>query len=367
MYSACMHCRHALGSNGAIEAMPIGRRLAFDARLGRLWIVCRQCERWNLTPFEERWDAMEQCERLFRDTRVRASTDNIGLAQWRDGTELVRVGSPLRPEFAAWRYGDQFGRRRRRGAITAVGAAAGLGAALAIGASLVITAGMVAALPLVQLLLISSALSNAGLGGHVVAMPEGGTVTMVGTPRLIGMDVDEGWGLEFGVLGYDHADLAPTYRKAWFEGTQIPLEKVVRRTLRGRDCARVLRSVLLVVNRGGATRSVIADGVQLIDDAGGPQHFPRWAAQRRHEWAAQQTSGDSGDLSHIPVAARLAFEMALHEDTERRALDGELAELERAWREAEGVAEIADGLLVPPSVAQRIEAMRTTDQHDRPA
>lgn len=26
----------------------------------------------------------------------------------------MRIGDPLRPEMAAWRYGDQFGRRRRR-------------------------------------------------------------------------------------------------------------------------------------------------------------------------------------------------------------------------------------------------------------
>ena len=40
-----------------------------------------------------------------------------------------------------------------------------------------------------------------------------------------------------------------------------------------------------------------------------------------------------------PVAAmRLALEMAAHEDSERRALEGELALLEQAWKEAEEVA-----------------------------
>ena len=34
---------------------PVGRRLAFDPAKGRLWVVCRSCERWNLTPLEERW------------------------------------------------------------------------------------------------------------------------------------------------------------------------------------------------------------------------------------------------------------------------------------------------------------------------
>ena len=41
----------------------------------------------------------------------------------------------------------------------------------------------------------------------------------------------------------------------------------------------------------------------------------------------------------------LALEMALHEESERRALQGELAGLEAAWKEAEEIAKIADSLL----------------------
>ena len=114
MYRTCMFCKEPLGSNEVVEAFPVGRRLAFDPAKGRLWVVCRSCERWNLTPLEERWEAVETCERLFRATRIRTSTENIGLARHTEGLELVRIGEPLRPEFAAWRYGDQFRRRRRR-------------------------------------------------------------------------------------------------------------------------------------------------------------------------------------------------------------------------------------------------------------
>ena len=64
-----------------LRAFPVGRRLAFDQRRGRLWVVCRKCGKWNLTPLEERWEAIESCERLFRDTRKRTSTENIGLAK----------------------------------------------------------------------------------------------------------------------------------------------------------------------------------------------------------------------------------------------------------------------------------------------
>jgi len=50
--------------------------------------------------------------------------------------------------------------------------------------------------------------------------------------------------------------------------------------------------------------------------------------------------------------------MALHEEAERRALEGELAELEIAWKDAEEIAAIADNLLLPESVETAFEAMK---------
>jgi hypothetical protein len=49
MYSTCLFCNHDLGRNETLETFPIGRRLAFDAAKGRLWVVCKHCERWNLS------------------------------------------------------------------------------------------------------------------------------------------------------------------------------------------------------------------------------------------------------------------------------------------------------------------------------
>src|SRR5919198_5999863 len=136
MYSTCLFCHHDLGKNEVVEQFPVGRRVAFDAAKGRLWVVCRKCERWNLTPLDERWEAVEEAERLYRDTRRRVATAEIGLARLADGTELVRIGAPLRPEFAAWRYGDQFGRRRRRQMLIAGAGIAAVGGVV-IGGALV--------------------------------------------------------------------------------------------------------------------------------------------------------------------------------------------------------------------------------------
>jgi hypothetical protein len=50
--------------------------------------------------------------------------------------------------------------------------------------------------------------------------------------------------------------------------------------------------------------------------------------------------------------------MALHEEQERRALEGELAELEQAWREAEEIGAIADSLLMPAWVEDAVQRLK---------
>src|SRR6476620_1666843 len=114
MYSTCIFCNAPLGANEMLERFPVGRRIAYDQATGRLWVVCRKCERWNLSPLETRWEAIEDAERLFRATSLKVAGENIALAQTTEGLELVRIGAPPKTELMAWRYGDQFGRRRRR-------------------------------------------------------------------------------------------------------------------------------------------------------------------------------------------------------------------------------------------------------------
>ena len=110
LYTTCLFCHTDLGANHFLPTFPVGRRLAFDPKKGRLWVICTRCGRWNLTPLEERWEAIDEAERLFRGTRLRMSTDNVGLAHFRGGFELVRVGPALLPEIASWRYGTRLAR-----------------------------------------------------------------------------------------------------------------------------------------------------------------------------------------------------------------------------------------------------------------
>lgn len=358
MYSTCIHCRKSLGANEAIEALPIGRRIAFDARHGRLWVVCRACERWNLTPFDERWEAIEQSERAFRDTRVRVSTDNIGLARLADGTELVRIGEPQRPEFAAWRYGDQFGRRRVKAIATGVGVTAAAG--LIVSGAVASGIGLAALAPLVHVANMINLVAKIGVPQKPIDHPDGGRFMPIGNPRIVPSDRAAGWAIDIGYAAH-YRGPDPTVRNGGYwtmARKQEGKNEIGRVQLHGADAVPLLRRLMPLINRGGARRTVITDGVALIEQAGGPERFGKWAAGMRREWAARSTFGDTGDLSAIPVAARLAFEMAINEDAERVALEGELASLERAWAEAEGIAQIADALLLPESVTEQFDRLK---------
>jgi hypothetical protein len=50
--------------------------------------------------------------------------------------------------------------------------------------------------------------------------------------------------------------------------------------------------------------------------------------------------------------------MAVNEESEQRALEGELAQLELAWKDAAEIAGIADELLVPAEVETNLILLR---------
>ena len=337
MYATCLFCNAGLGSNEVVESFPVGRRLAFDAANGRLWVVCRKCERWNLSPLEERWEAIEECERRFRDTRLRVSTDNIGLARLREGLELVRVGPALRPEFAAWRYGDQFGRRRRRQLIR-VGLGVGIvGGAVAGGIALGVSAGI-----------------GVGGGGWWIwrGIYAGYRRIAYGSPEAVVARVPYDEGRK--VVAVRRHQLGEVRLGTGREGrlfVSIPRSDHIGAVhLYGDEAQRAAGYVLPAINAAGAERREVQQAVELIERSQqSPEDFVRDVAR---------SAGAGGRVLHLPNAARLALEMASHEESERRAMEGELALLEAAWKQAEEIAKIADNLLVPPSVDEFLERNR---------
>jgi hypothetical protein len=321
MYSTCLFCHSSLGHNDAVEAFRVGRRLAFDAAKGRLWVVCAKCGRWNLTPLEERWEAIEQCERLFRDTRARASTEEIGLTRLRDGTDLVRIGRPLRPEFAAWRYGVALVGRRRRD--IAGGVLAGVGGTVGVfGASAALAMVTPFLFPAPPLAFIAGAvaISRRQLKRVVARVPgEGGATAVVRAQHLAALRLR------------DPTD-AGTPRVVT-ESDAGPAAVV------GADAARLMTLACVRRNQVGATQHAVRDAVARVEELGGAEGVLRAAAR-------------AGSLARVGYIERLGLEMALHEEMERRALESELRELEHAWREAEEIAGIADDLLLPASVRE---------------
>src|SRR5207237_950349 len=106
----------------------------------------------------------------------------------------------------------------------------------------------------------------------------------------------------------------------------------------------------------GAGKSQVQIAVRLIEHASDPMElFRNHARLPLHLGARGFTSGGNAPLGALPSEVRLALEMAAHEESERRALDGELALLAAAWREAEEIAGIADDLLMPEAVGAWLE------------
>ncbi len=331
MYATCIYCHAHLGDNDVIEGFPIGRRLAFDSDKGRLWVVCVKCERWNLTPLEERWEAIEECERRFRDERKHVTSDNIGLARLGEGLELVRIGDPLQAEYAAWRYGDQFGRRRRSTLYKTAGVVT-LGAAAVVGGMTIgaFSVGAVLLYPRFERFR-----ENQRRKRLIARVPRwtGEPFTVRGEDldavRLVpDREADGGWKLMF---AHDAGD-----------------EMLV-----GAEAINALALLTPRINIGGAPERTVRQATRRLEAF---DEVTKYLLPAAH--LAEFRGPGQKNVANLPLATRLAIEMAANDENERHAMEGDLALLELDWKEAEEIAAIADGLLVPRVVEERLEKMR---------
>jgi hypothetical protein len=338
MYSTCIFCHADLGSNDAIEHFPVGQRLAFDADKGRLWVICGSCARWNLSPLDERWEAIEEAERLFRDSRMRVTTDNIGMARLPSGEQLVRVGKALRPEFAAWRYGKRFARRR-------------LNVQLATGAAAAIATltGVVYGPMLVPALITGTS--------SIVAFP--GFTTVMGAAPMVGALAVRDYLLEDLVVARfrvgrrtltvreKHVRDAEFHMAGEYPTMRMPHDDGWRYS-DGAEALHVATVLLARANRFGGSAPQVADAVRRIENAGDATRYLH-EASRLVEWREGRVMSRLNDIRrlgalHLLPNECLALEMSMHEASERRALEGELNILREAWREAEELAAVADAL-----------------------
>jgi hypothetical protein len=332
VYSACLFCKAKLGSNDAVEHFPLGKRLAFDAAKGRLWVVCGKCSRWNLTPLEERWEAVEECERLFGGTRLRSSTEHIGLLRLPSGLDLVRVGRPQRPEFAAWRYGDRFRSRHTRAALLGAGIAANSAALVGAGTLATVAAGPVA-------MILTGALYSPFFFRlrRVVTRME----TPDGEVHLVrGTDADE-------------ARLMPSSEP---QGWRLVVPHASGLTeLRGKTALRAAGPIFANLNWGGGSQKQVQTAVAELERVNDPAKLFATAVDRLGgRVIARAVEAERYVIRYLPTEMILALEMAANDEIERQAIEGELRLLEEAWREAEEIAAIADTLLLPSAVEQFI-------------
>lgn len=376
MYSTCTFCYAALGTNSVLETFAVSGRVAFDPKKGCLWAICRHCAGWNLAPIEERWEAVEECERRFRATSLRYSSGNIGLAWLHGDLELIRVGPALRPEVAAWRYGRILTRRRSIGRRTVEQLAMAV-----VRGIYTITATRRA----------RHRDPRAALAQTVLAVYGNRVLDLVHLPALP-PSTEPDAEIPVAVVRYRHlvnaALVRPEPGRPW--ALHIPHDHGVL-AIEGDEGVRAAARVLAVINGtergGGFSHDLIETAVRKVDESAFPgSYFNRvlalalrshWGRGSEPEEGSQLArrvddlevassdierlafrltgrtfwghggigSEPSAALLDVPLVDRLALEMAAHEESERRALEGELGELEEAWREADEIATIADALL----------------------
>ena len=330
-----------------LEHFPVGRRIGFDAARGRLWVVCPACRQWSLSPLDERWEAVEEAERLYRGTRLRVATDQVGLARLRDGTELVRIGEPLRPEFAAWRYGARFGARWRKQAAWGIAATTAVGAYVVAGPVMGLFAGGGMYLPWQLALNAHQWVASRRVVARL-SLPSGPAVLteahIQGARILAHPSAGSDWSLRLPHIPDDVAVGRFTSRST---ETDPAVELV------GEPARRAVRELLPKINRGGGRGRTVRDAVQLLEEAGSADAL--FASVTR---GVRAQLAEKARMAAFDAPVRLALEMAAHEEAERAALEGELAALEAAWREAEEIAAIADSLTLPERIAERVERLR---------
>jgi len=332
MFRTCAFCNAPFDGDGGPSGLGIGRRLAFDEWKGRLWVVCSRCSRWNLTPFDDRFERIEAVARAAHDGRVAAATEQVALIRWQR-YDFVRVGKPPRVELATWRYGERLRTRQRERMKVVVPLTI---AAIGVGVAANVAAGGGFGFVVWNLHSMADWVYVRMVGRRRVAMSEPPICAHCGTlMQLRARHVQHSR-----VVPDAHADVAlllscPHCRH---EGAQLT----------GVDAVQVLRQGLTYLNVTRSGRKRAEDAAREVDQVGGPDRLVRDVAQRELT------------LRSLRPERRLALEMAVDERAE-------VEELERQWREAEEIADIADGTL-STSVEVEEELLRIKKkQGDQPS
>jgi hypothetical protein len=319
MFHTCAFCNAPFDGDGGPSGLGVGRRLAFDEWRGRLWVVCSRCSRWNLTPLDDRLERIEAVARAAGDGRGRviAATDQVALIRW-ERYDIVRVGKPLRVELATWRYGERLRTRQRermKVVIPLTVAAVGLG-------------------------IVANVAAGGGLGVFVWnlhRLVDQAYIGIVGNRKVLLAEppicAHCGGLMQLRARHVQHARVVPDAHAEVAVVLSCPQCRREGAQLTGLDAVQVLRQGLTYLNVTRSGRRRAEDAARVVDQVGGPDRLLHDVARR------------ALTLRSLRPERRLALEMAVDERAE-------VQELERQWREAEEIAEIADGTL---STSEQLE------------
>ncbi|HLZ44238.1 MAG TPA: hypothetical protein VKQ05_01000 [Gemmatimonadales bacterium] len=327
MFSRCGFCNAAFDGDGGPSGLGIGRRIAFDEWKGRLWVVCPRCSRWNLTPFDDRLERIEAVARAASQGRVAASTDQVALIRWQR-YDFVRVGKPPRIELATWRYGERLRNRQRERMKVVVPLTV---AAIGLGVAANVAAGGGFGVMIWNLHRVVDSVYVGLMGRRKVTLTEPPICAHCGSL------------MQLRAKHIQHARIVPDRQADMAVVLSCPNCQQEGAHLTGSEATLALRQGLTYLNlvRGGRRRA--EDAAREVDSAGGADRLVRDIARR--ELTLRSLRPERG----------LALEMAVDERAE-------VEELERQWREAEEIADIADGTLGTSSQVE--EELRRLKQPD---
>ena len=332
MYQTCAFCNAHLDGDGGPSGLGVGRRIAFDEWRGRLWVICRACGRWNLSPLDERLERIAAVARAAREGRVLAATGQVALVRWRD-YDLVRVGRPPRVELAGWRYGERLRARERERATVVVPLTI---AAVGLGIAVNVAAGGSLGFFVWNFARLADGAYVALVGNRRVTLSEPPVCAACGSVmRLRARHLKHGR-----LIKEMHADLALLVR--------CPSCGAEGALLTGPDAAQALRRGLTYLNAKRTARRQAELAAREVDQVGGPDRL------------IQDVSRRELTLRSLRPERRVALEMAVDEVAE-------ITELERQWHEAEEIAAIADGVLsTTPELEAHLRRLKSHAKDDQP-
>ena len=308
----CFFCTSSFPRNNRLEHFPLGTRVVYDSARGRLWAICPRCGGWCLAPIEERWEALEEIEKLARDRgKLLIQGENIALFEV-GKLHIVRVGRAGLAEESWWRYGSELSRRRERArktvqrgkVIDALVAMAVIGfpiwswsdAQSWINSARARTFGKIAWSG-------EARCARCGRPSKPVRFDDAAQIRILRSPELM--------------LGL------PCAHCDFLAGGELS----------GRAATETLLRVLAYGNFTGATEDEIRTASQAIQTAGSARGL------------VVATTEDSPSLGSLTRTSAFALEIALNEARERALLDAEIRELDAQWQQAEELASIVDNEL----------------------